>query len=256
MAGIDRKPLQGVANIIRFNWHYYALALMCIGAGLLARPFLTGTALLLATALLLMAGAGMIVSLAVSCYVYDFSGLYALAWLPGPLSPAPGVRLVNIHAGFDETSALLRERYPQAALRVLDFYDPRKHTEISIRRARKAHPPFPGTQSVTPEAVPLAPSSADCIFLILAAHEIRDSAERTRFFARLRDALSPDGKIVVVEHLRDWRNFLAYNFGFYHFYPGNTWRRTFCQSELSLAEEAKITPFVSVFILQKNDTAP
>ncbi len=255
MAGIDRKPLQGVCNIVRFNWHYYAIALLGIGAGLVARLFVTGTVHLLATALLLTAVAGLVVSLAVSCYVYDLSGLYALAWLPGKLS-APGVRLVNIHAGFDETSALLRGRYPQAALRVLDFYDRRKHTEISIRRARKAYPPFPGTQPVTTEDVPLAAGSADCIFLILAAHEIRDPSERTRFFARLRQALGPDGRVVVVEHLRDWPNFLAYNFGFYHFYPGSTWRRTFCQSGLRLVEANKITPFVSVFILQKDDTAP
>jgi hypothetical protein len=175
--------------------------------------------------------------------------------LPG-LFQSPDLRLVNIHAGFDETSALLRGRYPQAALRVLDFYDPRKHTEISIRRARKAYPAFPGTQSVTTEDVTLAAGSADCIFLILAAHEIRDPAERTRFFARLRDALGPGGKVVVMEHLRDWRKFLAYNFGFYHFYPASTWWRAFCQSGLLLVEETKITPFVSVFILKKNDPAP
>jgi hypothetical protein len=255
MAGINRKPLQGVANIVRFNWHYYATGLLCIGGGLVAQPFLTGPAHLLATALLLMAGLGMIVSLAVSCYVYDLSGLYALAWLPRTF-PAPGVRLVNIHAGFDETSALLRERYPQATLRVLDFYDGRKHTEISIRRARKAYAAFPGTQSVTTEDVPLAAGSADYIFLILAAHEIRNPSERTRFLGRLRNALGPGGKVVVVEHLRDWPNFLAYNFGCYHFYPASTWRRAFRAAGLHLAEETKITPFVSVFTLQKDDTAP
>lgn len=79
-----RKPLQGVWNIVRFNWHYYA------GAGL-SFLFLTGASLFLPqpaagyTKLLGLAVlVPMVVSLGVSWYVYDFSDLYRLHWLrPG-----------------------------------------------------------------------------------------------------------------------------------------------------------------------------
>ena len=41
---VARKPFQGVSNIIRFNWHFYLLALVMVSlllwlAGLLERPW-------------------------------------------------------------------------------------------------------------------------------------------------------------------------------------------------------------------------
>ena len=85
-----RKPLQGLRNIIRFNWHFYALAFgLALVVGLvslrLAVPYRyygwAGLGLLLAPVL---------VSLAVSTYVYDYAGLYELGWLPASFAPAPG----------------------------------------------------------------------------------------------------------------------------------------------------------------------
>ncbi len=70
-----------------------------------------------------------------------------------------------------------------AHLQVFDFYDPHLHTEISIKRARKAYPAHPNTQSIQTSSIPLPNEVADSIFLVLAAHEIRNHAERARFFA-------------------------------------------------------------------------
>jgi hypothetical protein len=254
MAGLKRKPLQGVANIIWFNWHYYAVAILLIGAGMVIMPFLPEWLRTPASVSVLLAASSMVISLVVSCYVYDFSGLYSFGWL-SDLPVAQAKTIVNIHAGFDETSVLLRQKFPQSALRVLDFYDKSRHTEISIQRARKAYPAFPGTETITTGDIPLPTDSTDLIFLILAAHEIRDSGERIRFFAQLQNALRAGGKIVVVEHLRDMYNFMAYTFGFFHFYPRSAWRHAFGKAGLLQVEESKITPFLSVFILQKNGTA-
>jgi hypothetical protein len=90
--------------------------------------------------------------------------------------------------------------------------------------------------------------------LILAAHEIRNTSERIIFFKQLKDSLSENGKIIVVEHLRDWKNFLAYNFGFFHFFSKKEWKLTFTTAGLAMRSEKKITPFVSAFILEKNGT--
>lgn len=241
-----RKPLQGVLNIIRFNWHFYILSLLLL-LGLLGAAAVTGgiPAMLLYTAgalLALVTG----VSLMVSCYVYDLSGLYQFDWIP---VTGQETSIVNIHAGFDETSWLLKHRFAHAGLVVFDFYDPEKHTEVSIKRARRAYPPFPGTQQVLTTQLPLAGNSADKIFLIFAAHEIRDTAERTAFFTALRRLLKPDGEIIVVEHLRDSANFMAYNIGFFHFYSKAAWLRTFSQAQLHLKQEQKLTPFISTFTL-------
>lgn len=245
--------MEGVSNIVRFNWHFYA------GAG--------GAALLLAVGLVLADGhptrqlvlaltllavlLPTVVSLGVSWYVYDASGLYDFAWLL-PAGTTPPARLVNIHAGFDESSSLLQQRFPAAELRVLDFYHPAEHTEVSIRRARAAVASYPGTEAVRPQALPLAAGSVDVVLVMLAAHEIRNSAQRVAFMCEIRRVLAPGGRAVVVEHLRDPANFLAYTIGFLHFYSRATWLAAFRAGGLCLAQEQKLTPFLSAFTLHSD----
>ncbi|KAA9339342.1 methyltransferase domain-containing protein [Hymenobacter busanensis] len=247
-----RKPAEGVLNIVRFNWPFFAAAasllLVLGGAVLLAdatwRPWVL--------AALMLTGAPLVASLLVSYYVYDCSALYSLNWLPAECWPTAGQTMVNIHAGFDETSYLLLQRFPSASLRVLDFFDPTEHSEASIRRARAADSPFHGTEPVQPHALPLPAASVDRGFVLLAAHEIRKPTQRVAFFGELRRVLKPTGRLVVVEHLRDPANFLAYTIGFLHFYPRPMWLRTFAAAGFTPQQEIKITPFVSAFILVPN----
>ncbi len=243
-----RAPGQGVRNIVRFNWPFFALAGGGVVLGLLLAPALPP-----AFRWLLYAGCGAaalstLVSLGASYLVYDRSRLYHLDWLTHVAVPPGGV-VVNINAGFDETSALLHARFSEASLRVFDFYDPMRHTEASIGRARQAYPPFPGTETVLTTALPLADHSADLICVIFTAHEIRDAPERIAFFGELRRALRSGGRVALVEHLRDGPNFLAYNIGFLHFHSRATWARTFAGAGLVLHAEFRPVPLVSVFIL-------
>ncbi len=100
--------------------------------------------------------------------------------------------------------------------------------------------------------MPLPPNTVDYIFLILAAHEIRNHQERATFFTQLANALQPNGRIIVVEHQRDIANFLAYNFGFLHFFSPQVWQQTFGKANLLIDLAYKTTPFISTFILKKN----
>lgn len=242
--------MQGVYNIIRFNWHFFVIAMSGIIALLLLAKYLPP----ILQVLVIMVAGGMLItiitSLAVSYYVYDRSNLYTLNWLPAILS-GPQAHIVNIHAGFDETSVLLAKKYPDASLTVFDFYDPRLHTEVSIHRARKAYPPYPGTQTINTAHIPLEENTADHICLILAAHEIRNDEERAKFFTQLKWALRPGGAITVVEHLRDINNFMAYNIGAFHFLSHHTWHNTFTQAGLRIDNKFSLTPFIAVYILKK-----
>lgn len=243
-----RKPWQGLGNIIRFNWHFFALALLSgialLSAGFLLPGLLSVLAYLAATAVL----TGTLLSLSVSAYVYDCSRLYAFDWLNDvPLNPQ--ATAVNVHAGFDETSHILQYKFALRDLVVFDFYDPLQHTEISIRRAREAYPPYPGTQAVTTTRLPLPDASAGAVFIIFAAHEIRDAGERVAFFKEIRRILQPGGRVIVVEHLRDAPNFIAYNIGCFHFLPRSAWLSTFRQSGLAITQTFKVTPFITTFIL-------
>lgn len=248
-----RKPFQGVFNIFRFNWHFY---LVSVGLSsivfLLSLNFKAPYHLFSCIAIFLIISST-IISLFVSYYVYDLSDLYKLTWLD-KLAIPHNSKMLNINAGFDETSILLKEKYTESELIVFDFYDPVKHTELSLKRARKAYPPFPGTQQVNQYHFPLPENYADHIFVVLSAHEIRSEGERITFFKELNRILKQKGKIVVTEHLKDVQNFLAYNIGFFHFVSKSSWNATFKNSDLKTVLEIKITPFITTFILEKNGT--
>lgn len=136
-----RKPLQGVTNIIRFNWHFYLLSAIMVLMLLTSNYFLNKNFHFYTNLLCIIIIAAMLITLIASFYIYDLSNLYSLSWLNG-LTIQPNARIININAGFDETSELLSLKFPAAGLTVFDFYDPQKHTEVSIKRARKAYPPY------------------------------------------------------------------------------------------------------------------
>lgn len=196
-----------------------------------------------------------LISLLASFYVYDLSGLYDFKWI-ATLNIPKNPKIVNINAGFDETSELLKRKLINAELTVLDFYDPMKHTEVSIKRARKAYPPYANTQQVKTNNLPLADKSIDMVFAILSAHEIRNKAERDSFFKELNRITKVNGQIIIMEHLRDISNFLAYNIGFFHFYSKKSWLATFSAASLELKKEIKTTPLITTFILEKNGITP
>jgi ubiquinone/menaquinone biosynthesis C-methylase UbiE len=244
-----RKPFQGVFNIIRFNWHFYVLALCSILFILILTQYFNENYQPYLRLLCFLIFLPIFISLCVSSYVYDVSKLYSLNWIN---ESNEKLNIININAGFDETSILLKEKFPFAKLAVLDFYDPTKHTEVSIKRARQAYPPYPNTVQITTNLLPFENNSTDKIFVIFAAHEMRKTAERIIFFKELKRILKPKGEIIVTEHLRDIPNFLAYNIGFLHFYSKQTWLNTFLSANLLLKQEDKITTFISIFTLTKN----
>ncbi len=248
--GKMRKPFQGVWNIVRFNWHFYVLSFGALLFLLLLSKYTNSTFRPYLIIITLIIFLPTFISLGVSYYVYDLSGFYNLNWISAFIDTEKNT-IININAGFDETSFLLKNKFSNSELLVLDFYDQKKHTEVSINRARKAYALFPNTKSVTANNLPLLDNSADKIFVIFAAHEIRDGQERMEFFKELKRVLKPTGEILITEHLRDVPNFLAYTIGFLHFYSKQTWLQTFKLTGLSLKNEQKITPFISTFTLTK-----
>lgn len=245
---LKRKPLQGILNIIRFNWHFYAIAISLIILILIFQNKFPST-----IKPFILSGAGiaaitLITSITVSYYIYDASNLYQLNWLKN----LHNKNVLNINAGFDETSEIITTKFPGTNLIIADFYNAEKHTEISIKRARKAYPPNPKTISVQTDKLPFPDNSFEYSVAIFSAHEIRDEKERIIFFKEL--ARVTKREIHVTEHLRDFKNFLAYTIGFLHFHSRKKWIKTFTEADLAIAEEVKSTPFVTTFILKKNGT--
>ncbi len=252
MAGI-RKPYLGVWNIIRFNRHFYIFYFLVVILLFVTLRLLWGGSL--AAWICILISLPVAISLLISHWVYDRSDLYQLFWLD-TLGIKPGDTLVNINAGFDETSETIAQKYPEARMEVFDFYNETRHTEPSIRRARRAYPPYPGTRIISTSKIPLDDHVADFVFLILSAHEIRKEQERLEFFREVRRVIKPMGRVVVVEHPRDGANFLAYTIGAFHFFSKNNWMIVFREAGFKIEKVIKTTPFISTFIVKCNGTTP
>ena len=251
IASPGRTPYQGVLQILAFNRHKYLAGLAALVAATLAWPFsppLCREALLLGAvpALFWMAA-----SLLVSHYVYDIFPLYDFRRLARLLARRPD-EWINIHSGWDETSERLAEIFPLSGGQVVDIFDARIMTETSIRQARKANRSQIPATPASYGALPFDDDCFDTAFLIFAAHELRHHQQRVRLFREIARILAPEGELVLVEHIRDWRNFLAFGPGFFHFFSRRDWRRAFSQAGLIVRTELAMTPFVHVYILRRS----
>lgn len=244
--GLIRKPIQGVSNIIRFNWHFYLVAFVIIVVLSLLKNQFSQQVETLMNIGIAVAILTFLISLLVSFYVYDLSDLYQLKWIEN----SDNIKILNINAGFDETSAIIRGKFPLIDLTICDFYNPNKHTEISIKLARRAYPPHPKTISVTTNKLPFLENTFDKSYGILSVHEIRNVKERVQFLQELSRVTKEH--IYITEHLRDFNNFMAYTIGFFHFHSRQNWLQTFKQADLIVAKEIKTTPFITTFVLEKN----
>jgi SAM-dependent methyltransferase len=250
-----RTPFEGTLNVLYFNWPTYAFAIIiCLIA--LACAWAIRTNLLLLVCSSFVAGVSlyfMASSLVITHWIYDLSELYNWTWLQDLLPTSPE-HIVNLHAGFDETSDALKEMFPTASLSIFDFYDPSIETESSIARARKKSP---ASIEIQPRAASLdnldvKDSSADLVLLFLAAHEIRSSVLRDKLFRRVQAALRPDGIAILVEHLRDLPNLLAFGPGALHFFSRQEWIRSTKCGGLAIQNQLTITPFIQVFCLKRS----
>lgn len=241
---------KGVSQIVCFNWPFFAVALIAGVLALSLTPFLPESLQLWVEVAVALGGLSVVLSLVASWYVYDLNDLYAFNYW----RDSHPERIANIHAGFDESSLPLQQKFPNAAIDTYDFYDPAKHTEASIRRARARYPAPVRTTSIDSTHIPVGEATYDAVFLIFAAHEIRDDAERIAFFKELHRVTKPGASIYIVEHLLDWRNALVYSIGCLHFHSEATWKKTFEQSGWQIVDRTRPNAFVTSYRLQCSST--
>jgi SAM-dependent methyltransferase len=245
-----RTPYQGVIQIVRFNWRSYAAAAFVLSIGVLASNLSPYPIRFVVIACAFPPLFWMVSSLIVSHYVYDRSQLYELNWAGQSSTRAPH-HWINIHSGFDETSELLAEKFPDAVSAAVNIYDPKIITEPSIRIARRLKPsPIPATVARY-DALPFASGSIDAAFLIFSAHELRRHNQRVAFLREVSRVLTPGGNIFLVEHTRDSWNFLAFGPGVFHFFSDRTWRRAVLDAALIVHTRCSVTPFVHIYTLRR-----
>lgn len=247
-----RGRYEGMLQILKFNRHFYGLMVVMVIA-LVAFAGLSQVGNALRVVALAAAGLAMFwgcASLLASHWVYDLSPIYKWDWI-AKLFETPPRRWANIHAGLDESTTALKALFPGTDGRVLDIFDAQAMTETSIATARKAAKVSEPAMVADFRALPFANESLDAVFLIFAAHELRRAHDRETFFREVNRVVARDGLVVLVEHLRDWRNFLAFGPGFMHFLPRSQWLQGTRAAGLRIVHEFSITPFVRIFLIRR-----
>ncbi|MEX0998290.1 MAG: methyltransferase domain-containing protein [Flavobacteriaceae bacterium] len=244
---LKRRKFQGVLNILSFNRHFYVFGLIALALIIISNLIFNWSNLLFWIVVLAFLY-GLIMPLIVSAYVYDFSGYYNFNWLKAyNLPDSKDNQILNINAGFDETSFIIKNHFPKSNLKVYDFYNSEKHTEPAIIRARKVSLVYPNTQQIIPNNFPLKDNTVDLIFLLSAVHEIRSQEEKIQFLKECHRVCKSNANILMIEHLRDFPNFLAFSVGFTHFFSRKTWQQAFKEAGFTTFTEQKFTPFMSIF---------
>ena len=244
---IKRREFQGVLNILSFNRHFYVFGLIALTLIIISYIIFSLPNLLFWIVILVFLY-GLIMPLIISAYVYDFSGYYKFNWLKNfNLTDSQDKQILNINAGFDETSFIIKNYFPKSNLKVFDFYNAKQHTELAIIRARKVSLVYPNTQQIISNTIPLKDNSVDLIFLLSAVHEIRSQNEKIQFLKECHRVCKSNANVIMIEHLRDFPNFFAFSVGFTHFFSKRTWRNAFKEAGFTTFTEQKFTPFMSIF---------
>ncbi len=245
---------QGAWQIVRFNPWFYTAALGLSVAGAWLRPWMWvsgfwGWAVLVGYAL---AAWWTLASLVVSHWVYDRSDWRRGDWLRGLEGLRSMRRLLNVHAGFDETTERLRAWLSDAEIESLSLFDPARLTERSIHRAAAYRPSPPGEWKGSPEAWPVPVGGYDAVLFLLSAHEFRRHEERAGLLRRARESLAaqPGSLVVLAEHARDTANFIAFGPGLWHFHSTGAWRAAWEEAGFEMTEALRVTPFLRVWVLR------
>lgn len=245
-----RGRYQGMLQILKFNRRFYGLTAMAVialvmFAALGRASYALRNGAVAAAALAIYWGCA---SLLVSHWVYDLSPVYRWAWI-AKIFETPPRRWANIHAGLDESTAALKALFPGSNGVALDIFNAEAMTERSIAAARKAVIESEPAAVADFRALPFANGTLDAVFLIFAAHELRKPHDRETFFREINRVVRRDGLVVLVEHMRDWRNFAAFGPGFMHFLPRSAWHAGTRAAGLHVVREFSMTPFVRIFVI-------
>lgn len=162
-------------------------------------------------------------------------------------------RWLNLTTGFDDSTPILRQRLSGEG-RTLDVFDTTGGHEPALKRARRRFPPVGASVAPTALDDQVEPASADAVLLLMSAHEAHGH-DRVALFRSAARALTPDGHLVVVEHLRDLANILAFGPGAWHFSTRGEWLAVAEAAGLGLTEESRLSPFVAGLVFKPRPTS-
>ncbi len=234
-------------DVIAFNAAPFTLGPLAVAASALV--LLSSLPLIVRVAFGIAAVIGSILTVGATIavlWVFDWGSSSRWRWVMA--SAERPRRWLNVTTGFDDSTAMLRASLDSPEGLAVDLFDTHVDHEAALRRARRRFPPRGRSVSIH-ELGGSAPRSADAIFLLMSAHET-DGEDRDRLFTIIRHVLTDGGRLVLVEHLRDLANAVAFGPGAWHFENRDAWIQTAESAGLQLVKETRLTPFVHGFVFE------
>jgi hypothetical protein len=155
---------------------------------------------------------------------------------------------LNLTTGFDDSTARLRTSAPGTGT-AIDVFDRTRSHAAALRQARSSFPPAGPSVPIGGLPAAIAPASVDTVFLLMSAHETH-GRDRAALFTTARAAVVREGRVVLVEHLRNPANILAFGPGAWHFSRREAWLATAVAAGLLLVDERRLDPWVTGFVFR------
>ena len=182
---------------------------------------------------------GFVSTLATSWYVYDLRLVYRM--IAADRSEEAGDWAV-VHVGLDDISADVAAVVGRAPVAVFDI----SHGMPPMTAKKRVKAPLAATPA-RPEALPIDDAALDTVFVGFAAHEVRSSDQSASLFHELNRVIRPSGRVIIIEHVIDAANVVAFGPGALHFRSPAFWRNKAESVGLRVIDESRLTPFVRRF---------
>jgi len=253
---LQHRQYSGTTSTLLYNWPIF-VGMTLFGAIALS------TGLLLSSPwqwLLVMAGAGslglILTILTATFIIYDWGAKHEYDRLAelGEIDKANVV--LDITCGKLRGTRGLLEHFQSGHYFLIDIYDPEKMPDYALSRARKLEPPLETNYRIYRQPgqahkLPVPHHWADIIFCNFSLHELQDAADRDAIFAEFGRVLKPQGRILIAEHGRDWRNFLTFGPAIFSFFSPTTWRHHITKAGLTVQHHERWRGLVNLWVVSK-----
>ncbi len=253
---LGNQHYSGMMTTLLYNWPIFVAGLL-FGIGFVGAGFLIPSPWHWFFVLSGLGVMGLLISiLATVYYVYDWGtqrDFERLAEL-GHISEADMV--VDITCGKLRGTRGLLSIFNGGHYFLLDLFDASKMTDKALLRARDLEPPLTTKRRIykrtgQPDRLPLPHNWADTVVCHLSLHELHDSNDRVAVLKECARLLKPKGRLLIAEHDRDWRNFLAFGPGAWSFFSAKNWQQQFEEAGLKITHHEKWRGLVNLWTLER-----
>ena len=231
----------GVGRVVLFNWPKYVAAIALLALGVVAASYSNGTVRLTLMLVCTLIVYGFTASLVATWWVYDHRAQRLYQSIANQRHDTAPWLLV--HAGFDESHGRLQALLGPPAHQ-FDI-GPSRDRSRSLRRAHA----LCGRDGVPVTGpLPVGDSSIGLVVVLFGIHELHSDSDAIALLREVNRVTVGDGAVVIVEHLIDVANIVAYGPAAWHFSSGGRWRHAVAAAGMFLKSSTRVGGLVTVMV--------